>query len=41
MDCREAQSLINQFIDDRMDDDTARAFIQHVRQCRPVMMIWK
>ena len=33
MDCREAQSLINQFIDDRMDDDTARAFIQHVRQC--------
>ncbi len=33
MDCREAQSLINQFIDDRMDDDTAKAFIEHVRKC--------
>lgn len=33
MDCREAQSLINQFIDDRMDDDTSRDFIKHIRHC--------
>ncbi len=33
MDCIEAQGLINQFIDDKMDEKTLTEFLEHVKRC--------
>ncbi|NCC00872.1 MAG: zf-HC2 domain-containing protein [Clostridia bacterium] len=33
MDCREAQSRINQFIDDDMEEKELAEFIEHVKNC--------
>ncbi len=33
MNCREAQQLMGNFIDDKMDDETLEAFIEHVKNC--------
>lgn len=33
MNCREAQQLMSSFIEDKMDEETLEAFIDHVRNC--------
>lgn len=33
MDCIEAQGLINQFIDDKLDEKTLTEFLEHVKHC--------
>ena len=33
MNCREAQQLMSSFIEDKMDEETLEAFIDHVRSC--------
>lgn len=33
MDCIEAQGLINQFIDDKLDEKTLAQFLEHVKGC--------
>lgn len=33
MDCIEAQGLMNQFIDDKLDEKTLTEFLEHVKHC--------
>ncbi len=37
MDCKETQRLMRQFLEDKLDADTARDFIMHVRSCKECM----
>lgn len=34
MECKEAESLIPQYLKDTMDKDTLMEFISHIRECR-------
>ncbi len=34
MNCKEAESLIPQYLDDSMDKDTLLEFMSHIRECR-------
>lgn len=37
MDCKETQRLMRRFLEDKLDADTAREFILHVRSCKECM----
>lgn len=37
MDCKETQRLMRQFLEDKLDADTARDFIMHVLSCKECM----
>lgn len=37
MDCKETQRQMRQFLENKLDADTAREFILHVRSCKECM----